>query len=237
MKLKLDGCLAAGHSAPGVGQARPLGQLQRLGPALRIDARLVQQGVGQLLGEVQIGPQRVSELFAALAKAGKIFNVPVIYTSVETKSFSGYIWPELLAVHPDVKPIERTSMNSWEDDAFVAAVKATGRKKLVISALWTEVCLTFPALMALEAGYEVYVVTDTSGGTSVDAHERSIDRMVQAGAVPVTWQQVLLEYQRDWSRKATYDAVMDLVREHSGAYGMGVDYAYTMVHGAPERKA
>lgn len=88
-------------------------------------------------------------------------------------------------------------------------MKATGRKKLVISALWTEVCLTFPALMALEAGYEVYVVTDTSGGTSVDAHERSIDRMVQAGAVPVTRQQVLLEYQRDWSRKATYDAVMD----------------------------
>ena len=122
----------------------------------------------------------------ALAKAGKIFNVPVIYTSVETKSFSGYIWPELLAVHPDVKPIERTSMNSQEDAAFVKAVEATGRKKLIISALWTEVCLTFPALMALEAGYEVYVVTDTSGGTSVDAHERSIDRMVQAGAVPVT---------------------------------------------------
>jgi len=93
------------------------------------------------------------------------------------------------------------------------------------------------ALMALDEGYEVYVVTDTSGGTSVDAHERSIDRMVQAGAVPVTWQQVLLEYQRDWSRKETYDAVMDLVREHSGAYGMGVDYAYTMVHGAPERQA
>lgn len=90
--------------------------------------------------------------------------------------------------------------------------------------------------MALEAGYEVYVVTDTSGGTSVDAHERSIDRMVQAGAVPVTGNR-FFEYQRDWSRKETYDAVMDLVREHSGAYGMGVDYAYTMVHGAPERKA
>ena len=90
---------------------------------------------------------------------------------------------------------------------------------------------------ALDEGFEVYVVTDTSGGTSVDAHERAIDRMVQAGAVPVTWQQVLLEYQRDWSRKGTYDAVMDLVREHSGAYGMGVDYAYTLVHGAPERKA
>ena len=167
-------------------------------------------------GVANIDRQTLKNNTVALAKAGKIFNVPVIYTSVETKSFSGYIWPELLAVHPDVKPIERTSMNSWEDDAFVAAVKAPGAKK---------------------AGYEVYVVTDTSGGTSVDAHERSIDRMVQAGAVPVTWQQVLLEYQRDWSRKATYDAVMDLVREHSGAYGMGVDYAYTMVHGAPERKA
>ena len=150
-------------------------------------------------GVANIDRQTLKNNTVALAKAGKIFNVPVIYTSVETK--------------------------------------ATGRKKLVISALWTEVCLTFPALMALEAGYEVYVVTDTSGGTSVDAHERSIDRMVQAGAVPVTWQQVLLEYQRDWSRKATYGAVMDLVREHSGAYGMGVDYAYTMVHGAPERKA
>lgn len=132
-------------------------------------------------GVANIDRQTLKNNTVALAKAGKIFNVPVIYTSVETKSFSGYIWPELLAVHPDVKPIERTSMNSWEDDAFVAAVKATGRKKLVISALWTEVCLTFPALMALEAGYEVYVVTDTSGGTSVDAHERSIDRMVQAG--------------------------------------------------------
>ena len=110
-------------------------------------------------GVANIDRQTLKNNTVALAKAGKIFNVPVIYTSVETKSFSGYIWPELLAVHPDVKPIERTSMNSWEDDAFVAAVKATGRKKLVISALWTEVCLTFPALMALEAGYE-----DGAGG-------------------------------------------------------------------------
>ena len=181
--------------------------------------------------------QQLKNNVVGLAKAGKIFNVPTLFTSVETESFSGYIWPELLAVHPEITPIERTSMNSWEDAAFVKAVEATGRKKLVISALWTEVCLTFPALMALEAGYEVYVVTDTSGGTSVDAHERSIDRMVQAGAIPVTWQQVLLEYQRDWARKETYDAVMELVREHSGAYGMGVDYAYTMVHHAPARVA
>ncbi len=186
-------------------------------------------------GVANIDRQQLKNNVVGLAKAGKIFNVPTLFTSVETESFSGYIWPELLAVHPEITPIERTSMNSWEDAAFVKAVEATGRKKLVISALWTEVCLTFTALMALEAGYEVYVVTDTSGGTSVDAHERSIDRMVQAGAVPVTWQQVLLEYQRDWARKDTYDAVMALVREHSGAYGMGVDYAYTMVHHAPAR--
>lgn len=186
-------------------------------------------------GVANIDRQQLKNNVVGLAKAGKIFNVPTIFTSVESESFSGYIWPELLAVHPELTPIERTSMNSWEDAAFVKAVEATGRKKLVISALWTEVCLTFPALMALEAGYEVYVVTDTSGGTSVDAHERSIDRMVQAGAIPVTWQQVLLEYQRDWARKETYDAVMDLVREHSGAYGMGVDYAYTLVHHAPAR--
>ena len=188
-------------------------------------------------GVANIDRQLLKNNVVGLAKAGKIFNVPTIFTSVETESFSGYIWPELLAVHPEITPIERTSMNSWEDAAFVKAVETTGRKKLVISALWTEVCLTFPALMALEAGYEVYVVTDTSGGTSVDAHERSIDRMVQAGAIPVTWQQVLLEYQRDWARKETYDAVMELVREHSGAYGMGVDYAYTMVHHAPARVA
>lgn len=186
-------------------------------------------------GVANIDRQQLKNNVVALAKAGSIFNVPTIFTSVESESFSGYIWPELLAVHPELTPIERTSMNSWEDTAFVKAVEATGRKKLVISALWTEVCLTFPALMALEAGYEVYVVTDTSGGTSVDAHERAIDRMVQAGAIPVTWQQVLLEYQRDWARKETYDAVMDLVREHSGAYGMGVDYAYTLVHHAPAR--
>ncbi|HCR3436519.1 hydrolase [Morganella morganii] len=186
-------------------------------------------------GVANIDRQQLKNNTVGLAKTAKIFNVPTIYTSVETESFSGYIWPELLAVHPESKPIERTSMNSWEDPKFVEAVKATGRKKLVMAALWTEVCLNFPTLMAIEAGYEVYIVTDASGGTSVDAHERSIDRMVQAGAIPVTWQQVLLEYQRDWSRKETYDAVMGLVQEHSGAYGMGVDYAYTMVHKAPQR--
>jgi nicotinamidase-related amidase len=168
-----------------------------------------------------------------LAKAAKTFGVPTLLTTVETQSFSGPMWPQLLDVFPGQKPIERSSMNSWEDQAFVAAVERTGRKKLVLAALWTEVCLTFPALDALAAGYEVYAVVDASGGTSPTAHDMAMQRMIQAGVVPLTWQQVLLEFQRDWARKETYDAVIDIVKEHSGAYGMGVEYAYTMVHGAP----
>jgi len=173
-----------------------------------------------------------------LAKAAKTFNVPVILTSVETKSFSGYLWPQLTQVFPDIKPIERSSMNSWEDAAFVEAVKKTGRKKLVICALWTEVCLTFPALCALAEGFEVYAVEDCSGGVSEVAHRASMDRMVQAGVVPMTWIQVMLEWQRDWARRDTYDAVMQTVLEHGGAYGQAVEYCYTMVHKAaqfPER--
>ena len=124
-------------------------------------------------------------------------------------------------------------MNSWEDAKFVKAVAATGRKKLVMAALWTEVCLAFPALEALKAGYEVYAVEDASGGTSETAHNAAMRRIEQAGVVPVTSLQVLLEYQRDWARKETYDEVIATVKEHCGAYGQGVEYAYTMVHGAP----
>ncbi|MDD2539653.1 MAG: hydrolase [Desulfuromonadaceae bacterium] len=172
-----------------------------------------------------------------LAKAAKIFKVPTILTTVETKSFSGNMWPQLLDLFPDQEPIERSSMNSWESEEFVAAVKATGRIKLVMAALWTEVCLTFPALEALEAGFEVYGVEDASGGTSVVAHNAAMRRIEQAGAVPMTALQVLLEYQRDWAHKETYDDVIAVVKEHCGAYGQGVEYAYTMVHGAPPSRA
>ncbi len=184
-------------------------------------------------GVASIDRQLLMNNTIGLAKAAKVFNVPTILTAVETKSFSGYMWPQLLEIFPDQTPIERTSMNSWEDVKFVVEVERIGRKKLVIAALWTEVCLAFPAIQAMEAGYEVYAVVDASGGTSQIAHDTAIQRIVQAGAVPVTWQQVLLEYQRDWARKETYDAVIELVKEHSGAYGVGVEYAYTMVHGAP----
>lgn len=122
-----------------------------------------------------------------LAKAAKVFNVPTILTAVEIKSFSGYIWSQLLELFPDQTLIERTSMNSWEDTKFVAEVERIGRKKLVIAALWTEVCLVFPTIQALEAGYEVYIVADASGGTSQVTHDMAVQRLVQAGAVPVTW--------------------------------------------------
>ncbi|MBD1853324.1 hydrolase [Cyanobacteria bacterium FACHB-502] len=188
-------------------------------------------------GVASIDRQTLINNTVGLAKAAKVFNVPTILTTVETQSFSGYMWPQLLELFPDQTPIERTSMNSWEDTKFVAEVERIGRKKLVIAALWTEVCLVFPAIQALEAGYEVYFVVDASGGTSQIAHDMAVQRLIQAGAVPVTWQQVLLEYQRDWARKETYDAVIEIVKEHSGAYGVGVEYAYTMVHGAPPSNA
>lgn len=188
-------------------------------------------------GVASIDRQTLFNNVILLAKAAKIFNVPVILTTVETKSFSGNMWPQLLDIFPNQEPIERTSMNSWEDKKFVEAVAATGRKKLVIAALWTEVCLAFPALEALKAGYEVYGVEDASGGTSITAHNAAMRRIEQAGVVPVTALQVLLEYQRDWAHKDTYNAVIETVKEHCGAYGQGVEYAYTMVHGAPPSRA
>jgi nicotinamidase-related amidase len=171
-----------------------------------------------------------------LAKAAKIFNIPTTITTVETESFSGFTYPELLDVFPDHKLLERTSMNSWDDQKVRDALKANGRKKVVVSGLWTEVCNNSFALCAMAEGdYEIYMVADASGGTSREAHDYAMQRMIQAGVVPVTWQQVLLEWQRDWAHKETYDGVMAIAKEHSGAYGMGVDYAYTMVHKAPQR--
>jgi len=188
-------------------------------------------------GVANIDRQTLFNNVILLAKAAKIFRVPTILTTVETKSFSGNIWPQLLDIFPDNQTIERSSMNSWDDGNFVEAVKATGRNKLVIAALWTEVCLAFPTLDALKAGYEVYAVEDASGGTSAVAHNAAMRRIEQAGAVPMTSLQVLLEYQRTWARKETYNEVIAAVKEHCGAYGQGVEYAYTMVHGAPASRS
>ena len=189
-------------------------------------------------GVQSIDRQVLKNNVVGLAKAAKVFNIPTTITAVETESFSGFTYPELLDVFPNQPILERTSMNSWDDQKVRDALKKNGRNKVVVAGLWTEVCNTTFALCAmLEGGYEIYMVDDASGGTSKDAHDYAMQRMIQAGAVPVTWQQVMLEWQRDWARKETYDAVMNIVKEHCGGYGMGVDYAYTMVHKAPQRTA
>jgi len=189
-------------------------------------------------GVQSIDRQVLKNNTVALAKAARVFNIPTTITTVETDSFSGHTYPELLAVFPELPLLERTSMNSWDDQKVRDALAANRRNKVVVSGLWTEVCNNSFAFSAMaEGGYEIYMVADASGGTSKEAHDYAMLRMIQAGVVPMTWQQVLLEWQRDWARKETYDATIAIVREHSGAYGMGVDYAYTMVHKAPERAA
>lgn len=164
-----------------------------------------------------------------LAKAARAFDVPVVLSTVAAESFSGPLMPQLAGVFPDQKTVDRTTMNAWEDVHFVEAVRATGRRKLVIAGLWTEVCVVLPALSALAQGYEGHVVTDASGGVSPQAHEHAVQRMTQAGAVPVTWVQVLLELQRDLARTETYGPTTEVVKEHGGAYGLGIVYAQAVI--------
>lgn len=181
-----------------------------------------------LFGTQSADRQVIINNTVGLAKTAKVFNAPIILTTVASESFSGPLHPHIQEVFPEQKPIDRTSMNSWEDENFVNAVRKTGRKKLIMAALWTEVCLAFPTVSAIKDGYEVYIVTDASGGTTTEAHDMAVQRMIQAGAIPVTWLSVLLEYQRDWSRQETYNPVMDVVIQNTGAYGSGVFYAKTM---------
>ena len=186
-----------------------------------------------LFGVANFDRQTVIEMNVLLAKAARVFDVPVVLTTVETKGFSGNLWPQIEAVFPDRTPIERSSMNSWDDPDFVGAVERTGRRKIVLAGLWTETCVALATVQALHDGYEVYVVEDCCGDVSQLAHENAMKRVVQAGAKPVTALSVLLEWQRDWAAKGTYDAVFDIINTHCGAYGMGVEYASTMLHGAP----
>jgi len=192
---------------------------------------------GQMLfGTSNFDRQGIINNTVAFGKATRVFDVPVVLSTVETKSFSGNMWPQLRAVFPGKEPIERSSMNSWDDKNFVAAIEKSGRKKILIAGLWTEVCVAFPTVQAIHDGYEVYVVEDCCGDVSQLAHDNAMKRVIQAGAKPVTSMQVMLEWQRDWAHKGTYDAVMDIVKNHYGAYGIGVEYVYTMVHGAPATK-
>jgi nicotinamidase-related amidase len=189
-----------------------------------------------LFGVANFDRQAIINNNVALLKAAKVFDVPVVLSTVETKSFSGNMWPQIQAIFPNQSPIERSSMNSWDDANFVAAIERSGKKKIVLSGLWTETCVALPTIQAIHDGYEIYVVEDCCGDVSQLSHDNAMKRVIQAGAKPVTALSVMLEWQRDWALKDTYDAIMDIVKNHCGAYGVGVEYAYTMVHGAAPTK-
>src|SRR5580658_2636778 len=185
-----------------------------------------------LFGVSSYDRQSIINCNVALAKAAKVFEVPMVLSTVETKSFSGNIWPQIRAVFPEAPLIERSFMNSWDDKNFVAAIQKTGKKKIVLTGLWTETCVALPTIQALHDGYEIYVAEDCCGDVTQLAHENAMRRVEQAGAKPVTSLSTMLEWQRDWANRETYDAVMDVVKNHYGAYGIGVEYANSMVQGA-----
>ena len=157
----------------------------------------------------------------ALAKTAKVFNVPTILTTV-LEDRGGKLIKPLRDVFPEQKPIDRTFINTWEDARVVDAVKKTGRKKIVMAALWSEICLAMPAIQAAGEGYEVYAVTDASGGVSAEAHEMAIRRMIMAGVVPITWMAVAGEWQRDWARQVQAAAGARVFLEHGGGTGIAL---------------
>jgi nicotinamidase-related amidase len=164
-----------------------------------------------------------------IAAAAKLFKVPTVVTTVAERSFSGPIFPEIAEYFPDEKTyIDRTTMNSWEDKRFVKAVEKTGKKRIVMADLWTEVCITTAALSALEDGYEVYVITDACGGVTKEAHDMSVARMIQAGVVPITSMQYMLEMYRDWAKPEHYTQVNEIAKRYGGGYGLGIQYIKTM---------
>ncbi len=171
-----------------------------------------------------------------LAKTAKIFGVPTLLTTV-LEERGGYIIKQLQDVFPEQRPINRTFINTWQDERIVDWVKKTGKKKIIMAALWTEICLAMPAIQALGEGYEVYIVTDASGGVSVEAHEMAIMRMVHAGAVPLTWGVLSAELQRDWARTATVPALAPLLIEHSGVIGSSFMWEQQLLNTPPAAKA
>lgn len=166
-----------------------------------------------------------------IASAAAGFKVPTILTTVAAKTFSGPMFSEVTEPFPGQVLLDRTSMNTWEDAAVVARINAIGKRRLVLAGLWTSVCIVGPTLSAIEQGFEVYVIADACGDVSAEAHERAMQRMVQAGARPMTALQYLLELQRDWARAATYELTTGIARRYGGSYGLGITYAKTMFGG------
>ncbi|MFJ5486345.1 hydrolase [Hansschlegelia beijingensis] len=165
---------------------------------------------------------------ALISHAAKGFGVPTILTTVAEKSFSGPMFSEITDAFPGQKLLDRTSMNTWEDAAVIDEVNRIGRKRLVFAGLWTSVCIVGPTLSAIDQGFEAYVIADACGDVSDEAHERAMERMIQAGVRPMTSLQYILELQRDWARAETYDFTTGVAKKYGGAYGLGIVYAKTM---------
>jgi nicotinamidase-related amidase len=170
---------------------------------------------------------------ALVARAAQGFGVGAILTTVAATSFSGPMFDEIAAAFPGKPMLDRTSMNTWEDAAVIAEVNRLGKRRIVLAGLWTSVCIVGPALSALDQGFEVYVIADACGDISDEAHDRAMERMIQAGARPMTALQYLLELQRDWARSETYELTTGIARQFGGAYGLGITYA-KMMFGASE---
>lgn len=177
-----------------------------------------------LFGVESASRQTVVNNVVGLAKTAAAFAIPTIVTSIAADTFSGPIVPEVLDAAGNPEVIDRSWINAWEDERLRDAVLATGRRQIIMAGLWTEVCLALPAVSALEDGHQVYVVADASAGSSPEAHRLGLERIIQAGGVPLTWLQILSELQRDWARSETYEAVNQIAMEHGGAWGQGIRY-------------
>jgi len=173
-------------------------------------------------------PTMIVNNVIALAKLAKVFKVPTILSTV-IEERGGYLIKGLQDVFPDQKPINRTFINAWEDPKVTDAVKKTGRKQLVLAALYTEICLAMPAIQALADGYDVFIVTDASGGVTAEAHDMAVRRMVAAGAVPITWLAVLGEWQRDWAREKTATGLGGVVLEHGGGSAVALAWEFQLL--------
>jgi nicotinamidase-related amidase len=167
-----------------------------------------------------------------LAKTARVFDVPTILTTV-LEERGGYLIKGLQDVFPEQKPIDRTFINTWEDPKVTDLVKKSGRKQLLMAALYTEICLAMPVIQALGEGYEVFIVTDASGGVSAEAHDMAVRRMVQVGAVPITWGAVMAEWQRDWAREGTAAGIAQVLLEHGGGNGVALAWELQLLAGRP----
>jgi len=193
---------------------------------------LVDPQPGLAFAVQSVDRQLMLNAMTALLKTARAFSVPAVITTSATKVYSGPVFSGLRNSFPELEAVDRRSMNAWEDEKVRGIVEGHGKKTLLIAGLLTEACVSFPALHARAEGYNVYCVADACGGATEESHRLALSRMKSAGVVMTSWLQLLLEFQRDWTRRETYDAARSIVEEHAGGYGIGLSYARDMIHPA-----